>query len=69
MLFVGLLVLLKDLLILLFMKLFSLDAEFSLSVFINFVSSSIFTGFITPFIFYIFNYMDSRYIEPYSSGV
>jgi len=68
-LLIFLVVLSKNLLIFMFIKLFSLEAVFSFSIIFEFVISSLSTGLIAPFIFYIFNYMDSRFIRSLSERV
>ena len=56
-------VLLKKVLMIIFLHLFSLDIAFSSSDFLLFVSSAVCSGLIAPFLFYLFNYLNHHLLD------
>ena len=64
---ISLVVILKEILILVFIRLFALESFFSFSIFLETILSAMFTGLIAPIIFFLINQLDCLFFkEPLS---
>jgi rod shape-determining protein MreD len=63
---ISLAVILKEILIIIFFRLFSLESIFSLQILLKLTLSSIFTGLIGSIVIFLLNQMDHQFKEPIS---